>query len=235
LALAPDSADAHLTYGTVLFAMRAPEHALREFEFAVSLDGNLATAHAYIGLMKVFLGRATAKRWTCATSGLRLSTTSIFTVSKGLWPSAVSRCASSAWRRRTACGWRLLLGRGMQLTGILRDLAQDAVRQRLYLPCELLRAHRIFATMPSYVLAQPALPQVCNALAERAAAYFAQAERAIVARPRLPMLAATAMLSGYRTLLEGLLSRGWMRLDEPAHIPVWHQTALRIGRSLVGR
>jgi TolB-like protein len=62
LALAPDSADAHLTYGTVLFAMRAPERALREFEFAVSLDGNLAMAHAYIGLMKVFLGRARETR-----------------------------------------------------------------------------------------------------------------------------------------------------------------------------
>jgi TolB-like protein len=58
LALAPDSADAHLTYGTVLFAMRAPERALREFQFAIGLDGNLATAHGYLGLMKFFLGRA---------------------------------------------------------------------------------------------------------------------------------------------------------------------------------
>jgi TolB-like protein/tetratricopeptide (TPR) repeat protein len=58
LALAPDSADAHLTYGMVLFAMRAPERALREFEFSVSLEASLATAHAYLGLMKVFLGRA---------------------------------------------------------------------------------------------------------------------------------------------------------------------------------
>jgi presqualene diphosphate synthase len=127
------------------------------------------------------------------------------------------------------------LGRGMQLTGILRDLAQDAARQRLYLPRELLCAHGIFATMPSYVLAQPALPQVCNALAERAAAYFADAERAMVTRPRLAMLAATAMLSGYRTLLDALLSRGWTRLDEPVRTPVWHQTALLTGRSLIGR
>src|SRR5215469_8970039 len=69
------------------------------------------------------------------------------------------------------------LGRGMQLTGILRDLVQDATRHRLYLPRELLRAHGIFATIPSYVLAQPALPQVCNALAERAAAHFADVQR----------------------------------------------------------
>jgi TolB-like protein/Tfp pilus assembly protein PilF len=62
LALVPDSADAHVTYGTVLFAMRVPERALREFNFAVSLDGNLATAHAYLGLMKFFLGRSRETR-----------------------------------------------------------------------------------------------------------------------------------------------------------------------------
>jgi len=58
LALAPDSADAHVTYGTLLYAMRAPERALREFEFAIGLDRNLAVAHGYVGLMKFFLGRS---------------------------------------------------------------------------------------------------------------------------------------------------------------------------------
>jgi TolB-like protein len=58
LALAPDNANAHVTYGTVLYAMCAPEHALREFKLAIGLDANLAIAHAYLGLMKFFLGRA---------------------------------------------------------------------------------------------------------------------------------------------------------------------------------
>jgi TolB-like protein len=58
LALAPDNAPAHVTYGTVLYAMCAPERALREFHLAIGLDGNLAVAHAYLGLMKFFLGRA---------------------------------------------------------------------------------------------------------------------------------------------------------------------------------
>jgi TolB-like protein len=72
LALSPDSADAHVTYGTVLFAMRAPERALREFEFAVSLESNLATAHGYLGLMKFFLGRAGDTR-AHAVEAMRLS------------------------------------------------------------------------------------------------------------------------------------------------------------------
>jgi TolB-like protein len=72
LTLAPDSADAHVTYGTVLFAMRAPERALREFEFAVSLEANFAKAHAYLGLMKVFLGRPREARAHVAEA-MRLS------------------------------------------------------------------------------------------------------------------------------------------------------------------
>jgi TolB-like protein len=58
LALMPSSAEAHVACGTVLFAMRAPERALREFQLAVELDGSLVIAHGYIGLMKFFLGRA---------------------------------------------------------------------------------------------------------------------------------------------------------------------------------
>jgi TolB-like protein len=58
LALAPDNANTHVTYGTVLYAMCAPEHALREFKRAIGLGGYLAIAYAYLGLMKFFLGRA---------------------------------------------------------------------------------------------------------------------------------------------------------------------------------
>jgi TolB-like protein len=72
LALAPDSAEAHVTYGTILYAMRAPERAMREFEFAVGLDSNLAAAHAYLGQMKFSLGRARDTRAHVAEA-MRLS------------------------------------------------------------------------------------------------------------------------------------------------------------------
>jgi TolB-like protein/class 3 adenylate cyclase len=58
LALAPDSASVHFSRGTVLFAMRLPEQALREFELAIGLDRNFTKAHVYAGLMKLYLGRA---------------------------------------------------------------------------------------------------------------------------------------------------------------------------------
>jgi tetratricopeptide (TPR) repeat protein len=54
---APNNALAHYARATVLLCMRAPERALREFELAISLDPNLALAHAYAGFMKLLLGR----------------------------------------------------------------------------------------------------------------------------------------------------------------------------------
>ena len=60
LALAPRNARVHFGRGTVLAAMRLPLRARREFERAVALDRNFANAHAYIGLMELFLGRGEA-------------------------------------------------------------------------------------------------------------------------------------------------------------------------------
>ena len=41
----------------MLWAKGQPDRALREFELAISIDRNLAVAHAYLGFMKFFLGR----------------------------------------------------------------------------------------------------------------------------------------------------------------------------------
>ncbi len=80
---------------------------------------------------------------------------------------AVGRLAVRIFGEETAAGEQVAaeLGRALQLTNILRDLAEDAQRGRLYLPSELLRAHGICATTPSWVLAQAALPDVCRDLA----------------------------------------------------------------------
>jgi TolB-like protein/class 3 adenylate cyclase len=57
LRLVPNNALAHYVRASVMYLTRAPERALRECELAIGLDRNLASAHAYAGEMKVFLGR----------------------------------------------------------------------------------------------------------------------------------------------------------------------------------
>ena len=127
------------------------------------------------------------------------------------------------------------LGRALQLTDILRTLAEDARQHRLYLPREVLQAHGIHATAPSWVLAQPALPDVCRDVAMRAEGHYAAAAEAISACPRGTMRPVAVILHIYRTLLRELLERGWRRLDEPVGIAGWRKAMLMLSHGLAGR
>ena len=127
------------------------------------------------------------------------------------------------------------LGRALQLTYMLHNLVEDAKRHRLYLPRELLHAHGIFATTPSWVLAQPALPEVCHDLALLAERHYVAAAEAIAACSRRTMRPAAVLHGLHRALLEELLARGWRRLDEPVRIPDWRKLALVIRHGLTGR
>jgi phytoene synthase len=150
---------------------------------------------------------------------------------------AVGRLSVRIFGEETPAGERVAaeLGRALQLTNILRDLAEDAGRHRLYLPRELLQAHGIFATIPSWVLAQPALPDVCRDVARLAEGHYAAAAEAIAACPRHKMRPAAVMLGIYRALLHELLTRGWQHLDEPVRIPAWRRLALVCRHGLAGR
>jgi phytoene/squalene synthetase len=150
---------------------------------------------------------------------------------------AVGRLSVRIFGEETQAGERVAeeLGRALQLTNILRDLAEDAKRDRLYLPREVLRAHGIHATSPSWVLAQPALPHICRDVAKLAEGHFDAAAQVIAACPRHKMRPAAVMLGIYRALLHELLIRGWQYLDEPVRIPAWRKLALVLRHGLMGR
>jgi presqualene diphosphate synthase len=150
---------------------------------------------------------------------------------------AVGRLSVRIFGEATPAGERVAaeLGRALQLTNILRDLAEDAGRHRLYLPREMLHARGIFATTPNWVLAQPALADVCNDLAMLAEGHYVAAAEAITACPRRTMRPAAVMLGVYRALLHELLVRGWRQLDKPVRIPAWRKLALVIRHGLAGR
>src|SRR4029077_17071564 len=111
------------------------------------------------------------------------------------------------------------LGRALQLTNILRDLAEDGARGRLYLPRELRQAEGIYATDPATVLKQPAVPRVCAALAETAERHFAEARAAMRDCPRRPMRPAAAAAAGRSSILGRLRRRGWRDLEREVRIP----------------
>ncbi len=123
------------------------------------------------------------------------------------------------------------LGRALQLTNILRDLAEDAARGRLYLPREYLRAAGIDETEPQAALRHPRLAEACDRLAALAERHFAEAAAAMRDCPRGPMRPAAVMGAVYHAILVRLRQRGWREIERevklPARLKFW--LALRHG------
>jgi presqualene diphosphate synthase len=147
--------------------------------------------------------------------------------------SAVGRLSVRAFGVATAAADRVAhsLGRALQLTNILRDLAEDGARGRLYLPREFLQAEGVLASDPATVLRHPALPRVCAALADVAEGHFTDARAAMRECPRRSMRPAAAMGAVYGSILRRLRRRGWRDLEREVRIPgalkLWF--ALRYG------
>ncbi|HKF71074.1 MAG TPA: presqualene diphosphate synthase HpnD [Stellaceae bacterium] len=147
--------------------------------------------------------------------------------------SAVGRLSVRAFGVPTEAADRVAhaLGRALQLTNILRDLAEDGARGRLYLPRELLTAEGITAADPTTVLKHAMLARVCGSLAAMAEGRFVEARLAMRECPRRPMRPAAAMAAVYHAILRRLLRRGWRDLDRevkiPAALKLWF--ALRYG------
>jgi presqualene diphosphate synthase len=112
------------------------------------------------------------------------------------------------------------LGRALQLTNILRDLAEDAARGRLYLPRELLSAQGITEREPQAVLRHPRLGAVCEQLADSAEQHFAAAKAAMRDCPRRAMRPAAVMGAVYHAILVRLRQRGWSDLGRDVKLPM---------------
>lgn len=100
------------------------------------------------------------------------------------------------------------LGRALQITNILRDLDEDAERNRLYLPLTLLQKHGVETDQPRAVLAHPQLGAAVSELAARAHAHFAAARAAIAQLDKRKTRPARMMMAVYFRLLQKLEARG---------------------------
>ncbi len=101
------------------------------------------------------------------------------------------------------------LGRTLQLTNILRDVDEDAERERVYVPLDLLAAAGIPDGPAASIVAHPAFAAICERLARRAEAGFAAAEAELPRYDPRAMLPARVMMWAYRRLFDRMATRGW--------------------------
>lgn len=122
-------------------------------------------------------------------------------------------------------------GQALQLTNILRDIDEDAVRDRLYLPQDLLHAHDVGGDELSAILANPALEKVCELLYDVANRRYGEARVLVRQCDRTDARPAVMMLDVYEKILGKLGRRGWRNLKEPVGLStlekIW--AALRHG------
>ncbi len=119
------------------------------------------------------------------------------------------------------------LGRALQLTNILRDVAEDAGRGRLYLPREWLRDAGVPAD-PAAALRHPGLPAVCARMAADARRHFTEAHAAMRRCAARAMRPARLMGASYAALLHRLERRGWTRLEQPVRVPKWQKLLIAL-------
>ncbi|NQW00466.1 MAG: presqualene diphosphate synthase HpnD [Rhodospirillales bacterium] len=147
--------------------------------------------------------------------------------------SAVGRMSVRVFGVPESLGVRLAdaQGQALQLTNILRDVKEDAGRNRLYIPRDLLISHDIDADDIDAVIADPALADVCELLSLTAARRYAEARDLIKQCRRDQVRPAIMMMEVYSQILDKLMRRGWRDLSKPVHLSkiekAW--TALRFG------
>jgi phytoene synthase len=132
----------------------------------------------------------------------------------------------------------LSLGDALQITNILRDVAEDALIGRLYLPAELLAKHgaptsaesvgrvltRHLATPESIARdesaggSRTALQGVASDLADIARGKFAGAREALQSVDWRTVRPALLMMGAYEAYLRKMTARGWDRLGAPVSL-----------------
>ena len=115
------------------------------------------------------------------------------------------------YRNRKTREYAVELGVALQLTNILRDVAADALRGRLYLPLEDLAR---FGVSESEIFrpSTPRRPEVTALLAhagDRARAHYDTARALLPQEDRRSMLAAEIMGAVYAAILDEIVRRGY--------------------------
>lgn len=107
----------------------------------------------------------------------------------------------------------LALGEAAQLTAILRDLPRAAGHGRLHLPRETLAEAGIVAGTPLEVLGDPALPDVCEAVAATARSRFQEGRDLLADLAPRAVVPTLLALDAWSRLLDRLATRGWHDLE----------------------
>lgn len=118
------------------------------------------------------------------------------------------------------------LGVALQLTNILRDVAADLSRGRIYIPLDEMEAHgvseadlRLEVANAGRGVWSPAVRRLLEAQGQRARQYYARADRSLPPEDARSLVAAQIMGAVYRAILDRIESRDYDVFSTVVRIP----------------
>jgi len=136
------------------------------------------------------------------------------------------------YRDRTARRYAVYLGYAMQLTNIVRDVREDFLRGRIYLPQEDLRRFSVSEEELRRTRVSEPLRRLLAFEAARAAEYFRKARGLwrLVARDAAACPYTLAAI--YESLLKSMARAGFEVLAERHSLPLWRKLQIALGAAL---
>lgn len=117
------------------------------------------------------------------------------------------------------------LGIGLQLTNIMRDLAEDFSRGRIYIPTEDLDRFAYSERELADGVMNENFLKLMDFQYRRAAGYFRDAQPGLAAEQRGKLLSAEMMKSAYLQILEAMRARSFNVFDGRITVPRWRLIA----------
>ncbi len=139
-------------------------------------------------------------------------------VAVGLVSNRITGCRSKA-----ATQYAEELGLALQLTNILRDVAEDIQRGRCYFPRNELAEAGLTVEEFRNAATSPAQAEFFAAQGRRAAEHFARAREVYPVEDARALSAARAMGSIYEALLHQMAAGQWRVLEKRASLPLWRK------------
>ncbi len=133
---------------------------------------------------------------------------------------AVGRLSTRVFGIEGDAAWDLAksLGEALQLTNILRDVHEDAERDHVYLPADLLVRHGIHESGAMAIASHPALAGACQELAHLAEQRYTETEEILKQLDRVKVRPALIMKAVYHRLLKRLQAGGWLDVKQRMRI-----------------
>lgn len=113
------------------------------------------------------------------------------------------------YNNKTARKYACLLGKAFQFTNILRDLKEDSLRNRCYIPVDIIKQQSLKKIKPEKLLKEPRFKESCNQMIIKTMKYYKEADKLSVNFNRNNIKAAILMREMYLSIFRKISSETW--------------------------